>query len=94
MTQQKWYRSVPLHPENFDAVSEVNRIRERLAVAKRKTYRRDKSSLDEYRTQLVALRKVGATYAVLAEWLRVNHRVRVSRSTIFRYLTKLPELGE
>lgn len=78
--------------ETFDPVAEVGRIRSRRAEARRKHYR--KSRLDKYRAELVAMKQAGASCADLAEWLRVNHRCKVNRSSIDRYLRKLPELNE
>lgn len=78
--------------ETFDALAEVERIRARRAEARRKLYR--KSRLDKYRAELVAMKQAGASCADLAEWLRVNHRCKVNRSSIDRYLKKLPELNE
>ena len=75
--------------ETFDAQAEVARIRSRRAVAKRKHYR--KSRLDRYRAELVAMRRAGASCADLAEWLRIR-RCRIHRSSIDRYLKRLPEL--
>ena len=76
--------------ETFDAQAEVKRIRDRRAEARRKIYR--KSRLDKYRAELVAMQQAGASCADLAEWLRVDHRCKVHRSSIARYLQKLPEL--
>lgn len=76
--------------ETFDAIKEVQWIRGRRAEARRKLYH--KSRLDRYRTELVALRRAGASCADLVEWLRVNHRLKIHRSSIDRYLRKLPEL--
>lgn len=78
--------------ETFDAQAEVERIRTRRAEARRKLYR--KSRLDKYRAELVAMKQASASCADLAEWLRVNHRLKIHRSTIDRYLKKLPELNE
>ncbi len=78
--------------ETFDALAEVERIRARRAEARRKLYRR--SRLDRYRAELVAMKRAGASCADLAEWLRVQHRCKVNRSTIDRYLKKLPELHD
>lgn len=78
--------------ETFDPQAEVERIRARRAEARRKLYR--KSRLDKYRAELVAMKQAGASCADLAEWLRVNHRCKVNRSSIDRYLRKLPELNE
>ena len=78
--------------ETFDPVAEVERIRARRNEARRKLYR--KSRLDKYRAELVAMKQAGASCADLVEWLRLNHRCKVNRSSIDRYLRKLPELIE
>jgi len=75
--------------ETFDAQAEVERIRARRSEARRKQYR--KSKLDRHRVELVAMRRAGASYADLAEWLRL-HRCRIHRSSIARYLERLPEV--
>ena len=75
--------------ETFDALAEVARIRSRRAVARRKHYR--KSRLDRYRSEMVAMRRAGASGADLAEWLRIR-RCPIHRSSIDRYLKRLPEL--
>lgn len=75
--------------ETFNAQAEVERIRIRRTEARRKLYR--KSRLDKYRAELVAMKQAGASCADLVEWLRVNHRYKVNRSSIDRYLKKLPE---
>ncbi|NVN91202.1 MAG: hypothetical protein HXX11_11450 [Desulfuromonadales bacterium] len=77
--------------ETFDAKKEVEWIRTRRAEARRKLYR--KSRLDRYRSELVALKQAGASCADLAEWLRVNHRLKIHRSSIDRYMRKLPEMN-
>ena len=78
--------------ETFDAQAEVERIRTRRAEARRKLYH--KSRFDKYRAELVAMRQAGASCADLTEWLRVSHRIKANRSSIDRYLKKLPELNE
>ncbi|MDD2335326.1 MAG: hypothetical protein PHD01_01975 [Geobacteraceae bacterium] len=78
--------------ETFDARAEVDRIRARRAEARRKLFR--KSRLDKYRAELVAMKRAGASCADLAEWLRVQHRCKVNRSSIDRFLKRLPELYE
>ena len=77
--------------ETFDAQAEVERIRARRTETRRKLFR--KSRLDRYRTELVAMKRAGASYADLAVWLRVTHRCKINRSSIARYLKKLPELN-
>ena len=78
--------------ETFDAQAEVDRIRARRSEARRKLFR--KSRLDRYRAELLAMRQAGASCADLAEWLRVSHRCKIHRSSIDRYLKKLPELND
>lgn len=75
--------------ETFDAQAEVERIRSRRAEARRKLFR--KSRLDRYQSELLAMRRAGASCADLAEWLRVSHRCKINRSSIDRYLKKLQE---
>ncbi len=74
----------------FDAQAEVEWVRNRRAEARRRLY--CKSRLDRYRAELVAMKQAGASCADLVEWLRVNHRLKIHRSSIDRYLKKLPEL--
>lgn len=76
--------------ETFNAQIEIDKIRARRTEARRKLYR--KSRLDKYRAELVAMKQAGASCADLVEWLRLNHRCKVNRSSIDRYLKKLPEL--
>jgi len=83
-----------MHKENktFDAEVELKRIRSLRAEARRKRFH--KSRLEKYRAELVAMRLVGASCGDLAEWLRVKYRCRIHRSTIDRFLKKLPELNK
>lgn len=76
--------------ETFNAQAVVEIIRARRKEARRKLYY--KSRLDKYRTELVALKQAGASCADLVEWLKVDHRCKINRSSVDRYLKKLPEL--
>ena len=76
----------------IDATAELQQMRDRKHDLRRLAYRHSK--LRVYRTELVALRRAGASYRELAEWLRRTQRRRVAPSTIQRYLTQLPELQE
>lgn len=78
--------------ETFDAQAEVNRIRSLRAEARRKLFR--KSRLDRYRAELVAMKQAGASCADLVVWLRITHRCKINRSSVDRYLKKLPELQD
>jgi hypothetical protein len=77
--------------ETFDAQAEIKRIRSLRAEARRKLFR--KSRLDRYRAELVTLKQAGASCADLVLWLRITHRCKINRSSIDRYLKKLPELN-
>lgn len=77
--------------ETFDAQKEVKRIRALRAETRRRRYRR--SRLERYRAELAAMRRAGASCGDLAVWLRVMHRCRINRSSVDRYLKKLPEMN-
>lgn len=77
----------------LDAAAVLAAIRERRAVARRRTTW-GKSRLVPYRAELVKLRKAGGSFADLREWLRLEKRVKVDTSTVRRYLQKLPEMAE
>ena len=77
----------------FDAAASLLVIRQvRGIVRRRRTWR--KSKLDPHRDKLVALRRVGGSYASIAYWLRTQNRKFhcIARSTIMRYLRELPEM--
>ncbi|MGD2019683.1 MAG: hypothetical protein PVJ30_00990 [Thiohalocapsa sp.] len=85
-----------MHPENassnppIDAPAELAELRRRRSITRRRPYRT--SRLERFRAELVALRRAGGSYAELADWLR-QRRVKVARTTVLRYLAKLPELA-
>ncbi len=78
--------------ENFNSEKELMIIAEVRRVARRKAY--SVSKLSEFRSELVALRKAGASLADTATWLRLNTCITAERSTINRFLRNLPELQD
>lgn len=58
---------------------------------RRRTWGR--SVLVKHRAELVALHRAGASLGDLVVWLK-SQRVIVVKSTVMRYLAKLPELQE
>ena len=78
--------------ESFDPKAELEAVRARRAMQRRKRYRQSK--LDRYRSELVALRQTGASSQDLATWLRMKHRLKIHRSSIDRFLAQLPELAK
>ena len=57
---------------------------------KRRKWKRRLSGLHPYREDLETLRREGASYRQLADWLRIRKRRRVHPSTVARYLASLP----
>ncbi len=77
--------------ETFDATTELQHIRAIRKIGQRKTYQRSK--LERFRSELVALHQSGGSLADLQAWLRIK-KTKADRSTISRYLKKLPELNQ
>lgn len=75
----------------FNPLNELNEVKERRALLRRKLFRRSK--LEKYRSELVALRQAGGSSQDLATWLKMKHRLKIHRSSIDRYLSGLPELA-
>ncbi|HVV69580.1 MAG TPA: hypothetical protein VHE99_11225 [Gammaproteobacteria bacterium] len=76
----------------FDVTHELEQVRSYKRLRKRKAYA--KSRLNRCRAELVALRKAGASYRELVFWLRLNKRIKISHSSVQRYLVQLPEIQE
>ena len=70
---------------DFDVTKEIEQTLEKLKKSKQKNYKRSTSRLNRYQAQLVAMRRAGATMAILQEWLK-SHHCRVAQSTIWRFL--------
>lgn len=75
----------------IDAQAELDAVRRRREIARRKRFTR--SRLDRFRAELVELRRAGASYPELAEWLRREKRTKVSHTTVMRFLKQLPEMS-
>lgn len=73
----------------FDAATEAAKLKELCLIRQRRRYRR--SRLANHQAELVALAKAGLSMAQLQLWLRRERRMKVSRSTIWRFLRQLPE---
>ena len=50
------------------------------------------SKLLRFRAELVRLRRSGMSYPGLAAWLLDQHNLKISHSTILRFLEGLPEM--
>ena len=75
----------------FDPAKELAEIKEHRALRRRKPYH--KSKLERFRSELVALARAGASCQDMVIWLRTKRRMKVHRSSIYRYLAGLPELA-
>jgi len=69
----------------FDAASELEEIKRKRKVSKRKRYA--KSKLDKFKFELLKLKEEGASLRDLQVFLRKN-RIKVVPSTISRWLKK------
>lgn len=78
--------------QHFNATIEIENLRRRKSIRRRKTYQH--SRLAKLRHELVSLRKAGGSYRELALWLRQHKRIKVTHTTVMRYLEKLPEIKE
>lgn len=69
--------------DDFDAQEELLQVREERKALRR----RRRSRLTRFESQLLAMRKQGATYGDLRHWLR-NHHVKADETTISRFLRR------
>ncbi len=76
--------------DHFNPEKKLTMITDVRRIAQRKAYR--VSKLNEFRSEIVALHKTGASLADIATWLRLNTRITAERSTISRFFKSLPEL--
>jgi hypothetical protein len=79
-------------PHHFDAPSELNCIRQYRNLRKRKAYQH--SRLQKFRVELIGMRKAGGSFRELSLWLRKIKRIKVTHTTVMRYLAQLPELKD
>lgn len=79
-----------MEPDNFNAKSELARLREAAYLKRKRTYRT--SRLDRLAGELMQLRAAGATAADLQRWL-VERRIRVTHSSVSRWLKKREHAG-
>ena len=76
----------------FNAIVEIEELKARRALRKRKIY--TPSKLKKYRAEIVELKKNGASFRLIAEWLALKKHLSVSHTTVIRFLKNLPELQE
>ena len=74
--------------EIFDAESEVKALKEQTKTIRKRNYKKRVSRLDSYHAELVMMYKHGATIAELTRWLRKKKAIKMSESTVNRWLKK------
>jgi hypothetical protein len=80
----------PMSTQQFNATDEIKKVRLHKSIRRRKSYQH--SRLAKLRTELVLLRKEGASFREITLWLRHTKRVKTTHTTVMRYLEKLPEI--
>jgi hypothetical protein len=78
--------------QQFNATEELAETRRLKHIGRKRYYH--KSRLDKYRAEMVALWKEKASYREIQLWLRKKNHIKVSHTTIMRYLNKLPEVHQ
>ena len=78
--------------QQFNATTELEKLRQQKRIRRRKSYQH--SRLTKLRAELVMLRKEGASYREITLWLRQTKRIKMTHTTVMRFLEKLPELKE
>lgn len=71
----------------FDAEMIVKQLQAETRQRRKKPYRRNKSRLDRYRMEILALRRHSASASEIQRWLR-KKRVCVVLTTVTRWLEK------
>ncbi|HAS6415534.1 hypothetical protein [Vibrio vulnificus] len=69
----------------FDAHQEAEALKQQTRIIRKRSYTRRKSRLDQYKGELLALRREGCSVAELQRWLR-KKRIKVVHSTVARWL--------
>lgn len=72
----------------FNSTEEVKKLKAQTKAIRKRPYKANKSRLDRYTSELVALREKGATFAELQRYLR-SKRIKVVLTTVTRYMRKL-----
>ena len=73
--------------EEFNAEKELNTLREKRKI-QRKRKRYLASKLDKYGFQILALHCNGANPTEIHVWLLTNKKIKVARTTVYRWIKK------
>lgn len=72
--------------QHFDATTELKKLRDHKRICRKQHYQT--SRLNKHREELIKLMGEGASFREMALWLRSQKRVRVSHTTVMRYMRK------
>lgn len=78
--------------QQFNATNELNSIRNLKLIRRRKVYA--KSRLLRYHAELIAMHEAKASYREITLWLRRNKRIKISHTSVMRYLNKIKPVQE
>ena len=67
----------------FDAQKEASELRRQTQIIRKRNYKKRTSRLDQYKDELLALKREGSSTAELQRWLR-KRRIKVVHSTVLR----------
>ena len=63
---------------------EYEYIESLMKIRKRQSYKKKKSKLDQYRSEILTLRSLNKSYEFIQLWLQKEKIVKTARSTIYR----------
>jgi hypothetical protein len=78
--------------QQFNAAEEIRIMKQIMTMARQR--RLMHSSLTKYRGEIVAFLKEGASFRLIANWLKRNKHLNVNHTSVMRFAKKLPELQQ
>lgn len=81
-----------MNKQQFDAPAELEKIRKRKIISRKKCYQF--SRLKKLRTEIILLRETGASFREIRLWLRHTKRIKIAHTTIMRFLEKISKERE
>lgn len=75
-----------MNEHQFDVTAEIESLQQRRSDRRRKKYR---SRLNDFQTEIIAFLDNGASYRLIAEWLKIKKHFKVSHTTIRRFAKNL-----
>lgn len=75
-----------MNKRQFDVTAEIELLKQKRFDRRRKKYR---SRLNDFQTEITAFLNNGASYRLIAEWLKIKKHFKVSHTTIRRFAKNL-----